>query len=39
MVGILTTLLRPDAGTATVGGVDVVRHPGQVRAKIGLSAQ
>jgi ABC-2 type transport system ATP-binding protein len=38
-VRILTTLLEPDEGTATVAGVDVRRHPAQVRAKIGLSGQ
>ena len=26
-VRILTTLLRPDAGRATIGGFDVVRQP------------
>src|SRR5438445_7977065 len=36
-VRILTTLLEPDEGTATVAGLDVQRHPAQVRAKIGLS--
>ena len=29
MVRILSTLLRPDAGTARVGGDDVVREPGR----------
>jgi ABC-2 type transport system ATP-binding protein len=38
-VRILTTLLEPDEGSATVAGVDVRRHPAQVRAKIGLSGQ
>jgi ABC-2 type transport system ATP-binding protein len=38
-VRILTTLLRPDAGTAEVAGIDVVRHPGRVRSRIGLSGQ
>ncbi|MDT4915373.1 MAG: type transport system ATP-binding protein [Pseudonocardiales bacterium] len=38
-VRILTTLLEPDAGTATVAGIDVRRQPAQVRAKIGLSGQ
>ena len=27
MVRILSTLLRPDAGTATVNGFDVTTHP------------
>ncbi|WP_433384255.1 ATP-binding cassette domain-containing protein [Micromonospora sp. KLBMP9576] len=38
-VRVLTTLLRPDAGTARVAGVDVLRHPGRVRARIGLVGQ
>ncbi|AXI80297.1 ATP-binding cassette domain-containing protein [Peterkaempfera bronchialis] len=38
-VRLLTTLLRPDAGTATVAGHDVVRSPAQVRRSIGLSGQ
>jgi ABC-2 type transport system ATP-binding protein len=39
MVRLLTTLLRPDAGTATVAGHDVVRDPDSVRLAIGLSGQ
>ena len=31
-VNILTTLLHPDAGTATVAGIDVTRNPAGVRA-------
>ena len=38
-VSILTTLLQPDSGTATVAGADVVASPGQVRKRIGLSGQ
>jgi ABC-2 type transport system ATP-binding protein len=38
-VRVLTTLLRPDAGTATVAGVDVVADPARVRPLIGLSGQ
>jgi ABC-2 type transport system ATP-binding protein len=38
-VRILTTLLEPDEGTATVAGIDVRRDPAQVRARIGLSGQ
>jgi len=38
-VSILTTLVHPDAGTATVAGVDVVADPRAVRARIGLSGQ
>jgi ABC-2 type transport system ATP-binding protein len=39
MVRILSTLLRPDGGTATVAGLDVVRQAQDVRAHIGLSGQ
>ncbi|MCU1549671.1 MAG: ATP-binding cassette protein [Glaciihabitans sp.] len=38
-VRILATLLRPDAGTATVSGFDVLHHPKEVRRKIGLTGQ
>ena len=38
-VSILTTLTKPDAGTATVAGVDVLADPRGVRARIGLSGQ
>jgi ABC-2 type transport system ATP-binding protein len=38
-VRILTTLLRPDRGKVTVGGIDVLAHPQQVRKIIGLSGQ
>jgi ABC-2 type transport system ATP-binding protein len=38
-VRILTTLLRPDAGTAEVAGVDVLADPQGVRRLIGLSGQ
>ncbi|MET7671355.1 ATP-binding cassette domain-containing protein [Micromonospora luteifusca] len=38
-VRILATLLRPDAGRATVGGLDVVRDAGRVRRMIGLTGQ
>jgi ABC-2 type transport system ATP-binding protein len=38
-VRILTTLLRPDAGRASVAGHDVVRDPGAVRKIVGLSGQ
>ena len=33
---ILWTVLRPDAGTAQVGGLDVVEHPQAVRRSIGI---
>ncbi len=38
-VRILTTLLAPDAGSARVAGIDVVRQPARVRAEIGLAGQ
>lgn len=38
-VRMLTTLLPPDSGTATVAGHDVVTEPQMVRSKIGLSGQ
>ena len=38
-VKVLTTLTRPDSGTATIGGVDVLRHPERVRPNIGVSGQ
>ncbi len=38
-VRVLTTLLRPDQGSASVAGIDVLRHPDQVRKVIGVSGQ
>jgi oleandomycin transport system ATP-binding protein len=38
-VRILTTLLRPDGGRATVAGLDVVAQAKQVRPLIGLAGQ
>lgn len=38
-VRVLTTLLRPDSGHAEVAGVDVVRHPKELRRRIGVSGQ
>ena len=38
-VRILTTLLVPDGGSASVAGVDVVKSPREVRTRIGLSGQ
>jgi ABC-2 type transport system ATP-binding protein len=38
-VHILSTLVRPDGGSASVNGCDVVRDPDGVRAAIGLTGQ
>jgi daunorubicin resistance ABC transporter ATP-binding subunit len=38
-VSILATALRPDAGRATIGGLDVVTQAAQVRRVIGLAGQ
>src|SRR5690348_2363396 len=38
-VKILTSLARPDSGTARVEGIDVLARPGQVRHLIGVVAQ
>ena len=38
-VRVFTTLLRPDAGRATVGGFDVVRQAQEIRRIMGLSGQ
>jgi ABC-2 type transport system ATP-binding protein len=38
-VRVFTTLIEPDAGTATVGGLDVVTDADRLRAIIGLSGQ
>jgi ABC-2 type transport system ATP-binding protein len=39
LVRILTTLLRPDEGKASVGGFDVLKEPGLVRNIFGLAGQ
>jgi ABC-2 type transport system ATP-binding protein len=39
VVRVLTTLLKPDAGTATVAGLDVVRDAAKLRHEIGLAGQ
>ncbi|KAF9139754.1 hypothetical protein BGX30_007553 [Mortierella sp. GBA39] len=39
MVRILTTLLKPDGGTATVNGCDVASKPDRVRQSISLTGQ
>src|SRR5256885_13516871 len=38
-VRILTTLLRPDGGSARVAGLDVVKDAARLRSKIGLAGQ
>jgi ABC-2 type transport system ATP-binding protein len=38
-VRILTTLTHPDAGSATVAGIDVLRNPSAVRRKVGVAGQ
>jgi ABC-2 type transport system ATP-binding protein len=39
VVRILTTLLEPDAGSARVAGLDVVRDAAALRSQIGLAGQ
>jgi ABC-2 type transport system ATP-binding protein len=39
IVRMLTTIIRPDRGRATVLGLDVVRRPRAVRSVIGLAGQ
>ena len=39
IVRVLSTLLKPDSGSATVAGIDVIAHPRAVRRLIGLSGQ
>jgi ABC-2 type transport system ATP-binding protein len=39
VVKILSTLLKPDAGTATVGGFDIATQPANVRESISLTGQ
>ncbi|MEU3221638.1 ATP-binding cassette domain-containing protein [Streptomyces sp. NPDC006976] len=38
-VRVLTTLLKPDSGSAFVAGIDVLKNPNEVRRSIGLSGQ
>jgi ABC-2 type transport system ATP-binding protein len=38
-VRILTTIIRPDGGRATVLGHDVANHPQAVRSRLGLAGQ
>jgi ABC-2 type transport system ATP-binding protein len=39
LIRILTTLLKPDAGEATIAGFNVQKHPQSVRSVIGLAGQ
>ena len=39
MVSMLTTLIKPTGGSATVAGFDVVRQAGDVRRRIGVTFQ
>jgi ABC-2 type transport system ATP-binding protein len=39
VVRVLTTLLKPDAGTARVAGLDAVRDAAELRRRIGLAGQ
>jgi ABC-2 type transport system ATP-binding protein len=39
IIRILTTLLKPDAGSARVDGLDVVRDAARLRQRIGLAGQ
>jgi len=39
LVRVLSTLIRPDAGTAQVAGYDVLSQPRQLRRVIGLTGQ
>ncbi|GGE92627.1 ATP-binding cassette domain-containing protein [Mycetocola zhadangensis] len=38
-VKVLTTLITPDSGTATIGGVNVLNRPEAIRPIIGVSGQ
>lgn len=39
LIRVLTTLLRPDAGSAHVAGVDVIADPTGARRRLGLAGQ
>src|SRR3954464_11813455 len=39
LINILSTLVAPDAGTATIAGHDVVRDPEAVKQRISLTGQ
>jgi ABC-2 type transport system ATP-binding protein len=38
-VGMLTTLVIPTQGTAIVAGIDVIKHPAQIKQLIGVVSQ
>jgi ABC-2 type transport system ATP-binding protein len=38
-IRILATLLRPTSGSASVAGIDVLAHPGDVRKQVGFAMQ
>jgi ABC-2 type transport system ATP-binding protein len=38
-IRILSTLLLPTSGSATVSGIDVLAHPGEVRKQVGFAMQ
>src|SRR4051794_25786589 len=38
-VRVLTTIIKPDAGTARVLGIDVTKDPQAVRERVGLAGQ
>ncbi|MEE8330387.1 MAG: ATP-binding cassette domain-containing protein [Acidimicrobiia bacterium] len=39
IIRVLTTLLRPDSGTANVAGIDVLADPKTARKRLGLAGQ
>ncbi len=39
LIRVLTTLLKPDSGSGSVAGVDIIDNPVGVRTKIGLAGQ
>lgn len=39
LIKILTTLIKPDLGEVFIDGIEVLKHPEQVRKMIGLSGQ
>jgi len=38
-INMLTTLLRPSGGTALIDGLDIHKHPNEVRRKVGVVPQ